>query len=128
MQNFKESVINISRSEAQELPEEQHLPFDKFLTYAYKETNSFNVVLDANQQYRHLDNFMIYYDPIDKQLTIRDNKNTVDMIPLTNLQWENLLKYASKATNNQTQLIQTIVKTLKNISLLLKSVIISFLK
>ncbi|WP_059217676.1 pentapeptide repeat-containing protein [Escherichia albertii] len=96
MQNFKESVINISRSEAQELPEEQHLPFDKFLTYAYKETNSFNVVLDANQQYRHLDNFMIYYDPIDKQLTIRDNKNTVDMIPLTNLQWENLLKYASK--------------------------------
>ncbi|MCV5246600.1 type III effector, partial [Escherichia coli] len=72
---------------------EQYLPFDKFLTHACKSSNSFEVKLDATHQYRHLNNFMISFDPVESQLTIRDNNNETETISLTNLQWENVLQY-----------------------------------
>ena len=36
---------------------------------------------------------MISFDPVENQLTIRDNNNETETISLTNLQWENLLQY-----------------------------------
>ena len=36
---------------------------------------------------------MISFDPVENQLTIRDNNNETETISLTNLQWENVLQY-----------------------------------
>ncbi|MDX5601032.1 pentapeptide repeat-containing protein, partial [Escherichia coli] len=48
---------------------------------------------DATHQYQHLNNFMISFDPVENQLTIRDNNKETETISLTNLQWENVLQY-----------------------------------
>ncbi|EKI33185.1 pentapeptide repeats family protein, partial [Escherichia coli PA38] len=71
----------------------QHLPCEKFLKHACKSSNSFEVKLDATHQYQHLNNFMISFDPVENQLTIRDNNNKTETFSFTNLQWENLLQY-----------------------------------
>ncbi|EHX9203001.1 T3SS effector pentapeptide repeat protein EspX6, partial [Escherichia coli] len=72
---------------------DQHLPCEKFLKHACKSSNSFEVKLDATHQYQHLNNFMISFDPVENQLTIRDNNNKTETFSFTNLQWENLLQY-----------------------------------
>ncbi|EGO9725875.1 pentapeptide repeat-containing protein, partial [Escherichia coli] len=91
--NLKESIFSVLRNDPQHVEKEQYLPFDKFLTHACKSSNSFEVKLDATHQYRHLNNFMISFDPVESQLTIRDNNNETETISLTNLQWENVLQY-----------------------------------
>ena len=91
--NLKESIFSVLRNDPQHVEKEQYLPFDKFLTHACKSSNSFEVKLDATHQYQHLNNFMISFDPVENQLTIRDNNNETETISLTNLQWENLLQY-----------------------------------
>ncbi|EGD0834327.1 pentapeptide repeat-containing protein, partial [Escherichia coli] len=58
-----------------------------------KSSNSFEVKLDATHQYQHLNNFMISFDPVENQLTIRDNNNKTETFSFTNLQWENLQQY-----------------------------------
>ncbi|EJY2107233.1 pentapeptide repeat-containing protein [Escherichia coli] len=91
--NLKESIFSVLRNDPQHVEKEQYLPFDKFLTHACKSSNSFEVKLDATHQYQHLNNFMISFDPVENQLTIRDNNNETETISLTNLQWENVLQY-----------------------------------
>lgn len=91
--NLKESICSVLRNDPQHVEKEQYLPFDKFLTHACKSSNSFEVKLDATHQYRHLNNFMISFDPVENQLTIQDNNNETETISLTNLQWENVLQY-----------------------------------
>ncbi|EGO7871196.1 pentapeptide repeat-containing protein, partial [Escherichia coli] len=91
--NLKESIFSVLRNDPQHVEKEQYLPFDKFLTHACKSSNSFEVKLDATHQYRHLNNFIISFDPVESQLTIRDNNNETETISLTNLQWENVLQY-----------------------------------
>ncbi|EMG5643995.1 T3SS effector pentapeptide repeat protein EspX6, partial [Escherichia coli] len=77
----------------QQVDKDQHLPCEKFLKHACKSSNSFEVKLDATHQYQHLNNFMISFDPVENQLTIRDNNNKTETFSFTNLQWENLLQY-----------------------------------
>ena len=91
--NLKESIFSVLRNDPQHVEKEQYLLFDKFLTHACKSSNSFEVKLDATHQYQHLNNFMISFDPVENQLTIRDNNKETETISLTNLQWENLLQY-----------------------------------
>ncbi|HDW8579263.1 TPA: pentapeptide repeat-containing protein [Escherichia coli] len=91
--NLKESIFSVLQNDPQHVEKEQYLPFDKFLTHACKSSNSFEVKLDATHQYQHLNNFMISFDPVENQLTIRDNNNETETISLTNLQWENVLQY-----------------------------------
>ena len=91
--NLKESIFSVLRNDPQHVDKEQYLPCDKFLTHACKNSNSFEVKLDATHQYQHLNNFMISFDPVENQLTIRDNNNETETISLTNLQWENVLQY-----------------------------------
>ncbi|HBC0107192.1 TPA: pentapeptide repeat-containing protein [Escherichia coli] len=91
--NLKESIFSVLHNDPQHVDKEQYLPCDKFLTHACKSSNSFEVKLDATHQYQHLNNFMISFDPVENQLTIRDNNNETETISLTNLQWENLLQY-----------------------------------
>ncbi len=91
--NLKESIFSVLRNDPQHVDKEQYLPCDKFLTHACKSSNSFEVKLDATHQYQHLNNFMISFDPVENQLTIRDNNNETETISLTNLQWENVLQY-----------------------------------
>ncbi|EKE4281032.1 pentapeptide repeat-containing protein [Escherichia coli] len=91
--NLKESIFSVLRNDSQHVEKEQYLPFDKFLTHACKSSNSFEVKLDATHQYQHLNNFMISFDPVENQLTIRDNNKETETISLTNLQWENVLQY-----------------------------------
>ncbi|HAL6957632.1 TPA: type III effector [Escherichia coli] len=91
--NLKESIFSVLRNDPQHVEKEQYLPFDKFLKHACKSSNSFEVKLDATHQYQHLNNFMISFDPVENQLTIRDNNNETETISLTNLQWENVLQY-----------------------------------
>ncbi|MEL9822013.1 pentapeptide repeat-containing protein [Escherichia coli] len=91
--NLKESIFSFLRNDPQHVEKEQYLPFDKFLTHACKSSNSFEVKLDATHQYQHLNNFMISFDPVENQLTIRDNNKETETISLTNLQWENVLQY-----------------------------------
>ncbi|EOM7099794.1 pentapeptide repeat-containing protein [Escherichia coli] len=91
--NLKESIFSVLRNDPQHVEKEQYLPFDKFLTHACKSSNSFAVKLDATHQYQHLNNFMISFDPVENQLTIRDNNKETETISLTNLQWENVLQY-----------------------------------
>ena len=91
--NLKESIFSVLQNDPQHVDKEQYLPCDKFLTHACKSSNSFEVKLDATHQYQHLNNFMISFDPVENQLTIRDNNNETETISLTNLQWENLLQY-----------------------------------
>ena len=91
--NLKESIFSVLQNDPQHVDKEQYLPCDKFLTHACKSSNSFEVKLDATHQYQHLNNFMISFDPVENQLTIRDNNNETDTISLTNLQWENVLQY-----------------------------------
>ncbi|EJE6879529.1 pentapeptide repeat-containing protein, partial [Escherichia coli] len=91
--NLKESIFSVLRNDPQHVEKEQYLPFDKFLTHACKSSNSFEVKLDATHQYQHLNNFMISFDPVENQLTIRDNNKETETISLTNLQWENVLQY-----------------------------------
>ncbi|EFC2182146.1 type III effector [Escherichia coli] len=91
--NLKESIFSVLRNDPQHVDKEQYLPCDKFLTHACKSSNSFEVKLDATHQYQHLNNFMISFDPVENQLTIRDNNNESETISLTNLQWENVLQY-----------------------------------
>ncbi|HAI9879551.1 TPA: type III effector [Escherichia coli] len=91
--NLKESIFSVLRNDPQHVDKEQYLPCDKFLTHACKSSNSFEVKLDATHQYQHLNNFMISFDPVENQLTIRDNNNEIETISLTNLQWENVLQY-----------------------------------
>lgn len=91
--NLKESIFSVLRNDPQHVEKEQYLPCDKFLTHACKSSNSFEVKLDATHQYQHLNNFMISFDPVENQLTIRDNNNETETISLTNLQWENVLQY-----------------------------------
>ncbi|HGX0591052.1 TPA: pentapeptide repeat-containing protein, partial [Escherichia coli] len=91
--NLKESIFSVLQNDPQHVDKEQYLPCDKFLTHACKSSNSFEVKLDATHQYQHLNNFMISFDPVENQLTIRDNNNETETISLTNLQWENVLQY-----------------------------------
>ena len=91
--NLKESIFSVLRNDPQHVDKEQYLPCDKFLTHACKSSNSFEVKLDATHQYQHLNNLMISFDPVENQLTIRDNNNETENISLTNLQWENVLQY-----------------------------------
>ncbi|EGI4185879.1 pentapeptide repeat-containing protein [Escherichia coli] len=91
--NLKESIFSVLRNDPQHVDKEQYLPCDKFLIHACKSSNSFEVKLDATHQYQHLNNFMISFDPVENQLTIRDNNNETETISLTNLQWENVLQY-----------------------------------
>ncbi|EHE8193195.1 type III effector [Escherichia coli] len=91
--NLKESIFSVLQNDPQHVDKEQYLPCDKFLTHACKSSNSFEVKLDATHQYQHLNNFMISFDSVENQLTIRDNNNETETISLTNLQWENLLQY-----------------------------------
>ena len=91
--NLKESIFSVLQNDPQHVDKEQYLPCDKFLKHACKSSNSFEVKLDATHQYQHLNNFMISFDPVENQLTIRDNNNETETISLTNLQWENLLQY-----------------------------------
>lgn len=91
--NLKESIFSVLQNDPQHVDKEQYLPCDKFLTHACKSSNSFEVKLDATHQYQHLNNLMISFDPVENQLTIRDNNNETETISLTNLQWENVLQY-----------------------------------
>ena len=91
--NLKESICSVLHNDPQHADKDQYLPYDKFLKHACKSSNSFEVKLDATHQYRHLNNFMIAFDPLENQLTIRDNNNETETISLTNLQWENVLQY-----------------------------------
>ncbi|HBB8936346.1 TPA: pentapeptide repeat-containing protein [Escherichia coli] len=91
--NLKESIFSVLHNDPQHVDKDQHLPCDNFLTHACKSSNSFEVKLDATHQYQHLNNFMISFDPVENQLTIRDNNNETETFSLTNLQWENLLQY-----------------------------------
>ncbi|ELK5019787.1 pentapeptide repeat-containing protein, partial [Escherichia coli] len=91
--NLKESICSVLHNDPQHADKDQYLPYDKFLKHACKSSNSFEVKLDATHQYRHLNNFMISFDPVESQLTIRDNNNETETISLTNLQWENVLQY-----------------------------------
>ena len=84
--NLKESIFSVLQNDPQHVDKEQYLPCDKFLTHACKSSNSFEVKLDATHQYQHLNNFMISFDPVENQLTIRDNNNETETISLTNLQ------------------------------------------
>lgn len=91
--NLKESIFSVLHNDPQHVDKDQHLPCDKFLKHACKSSNSFEVKLDATHQYQHLNNFMISFDPVENQLTIRDNNNKTETFSFTNLQWENLLQY-----------------------------------
>ena len=91
--NLKESICSVLHNAPQHADKDQYLPYDKFLKHACKSSNSLEVKLDATHQYRHLNNFMISFDPVESQLTIRDNNNETETISLTNLQWENVLQY-----------------------------------
>ncbi|EMG7697736.1 T3SS effector pentapeptide repeat protein EspX6, partial [Escherichia coli] len=83
----------VLHNDPQQVDKDQHLPCEKFLKHACKSSNSFEVKLDATHQYQHLNNFMISFDPVENQLTIRDNNNKTETFSFTNLQWENLLQY-----------------------------------
>lgn len=91
--NLKESICSVLHNDPQHADKDQYLPYDKFLKHACKSSNSLEVKLDATHQYRHLNSFMISFDPVESQLTIRDNNNETETISLTNLQWENVLQY-----------------------------------
>ncbi|HBD4712895.1 TPA: pentapeptide repeat-containing protein [Escherichia coli] len=91
--NLKESIFSVLHNDPQHVDKDQHLPCDKFLKHACKSSNSFEVKLDATHQYQHLNNFMIAFDPVENQLTIRDNNNETETFSFTNLQWENVLQY-----------------------------------
>ncbi|HAY0265700.1 TPA: type III effector [Escherichia coli] len=91
--NLKESIFSVLHNDPQHVDKDQHLPCDKFLKHACKSSNSFEVKLDATQQYQYLNNFMIAFDPVENQLTIRDNNNETETFSFTNLQWENVLQY-----------------------------------
>ncbi|HCK2115730.1 TPA: pentapeptide repeat-containing protein [Escherichia coli] len=91
--NLKESIFSVLHNDPQHVDKDQHLPCDKFLKHACKSSNSFEVKLDATHQYQQLNNFMISFDPVENQLTIRDNNNKTETFSFTNLQWENLLQY-----------------------------------
>ena len=91
--NLKESIFSVLHNDPQHVDKDQHLPCEKFLKHACKSSNSFEVKLDATHQYQHLNNFMISFDPVENQLTIRDNNNKTETFSFTNLQWENLLQY-----------------------------------
>ncbi|MFP2678206.1 pentapeptide repeat-containing protein [Escherichia coli] len=91
--NLKESIFSVLHNDPQHVDKDQHLPCDKFLKHACKSSNSFEVKLDATHQYQHLNNFMISFDPVENQLTIRDNNNETETFSFTNLQWENVLQY-----------------------------------
>ncbi|EFL5189069.1 T3SS effector pentapeptide repeat protein EspX6 [Escherichia coli] len=91
--NLKESIFSVLHNDPQQVDKDQHLPCEKFLKHACKSSNSFEVKLDATHQYQHLNNFMISLDPVENQLTIRDNNNKTETFSFTNLQWENLLQY-----------------------------------
>ena len=91
--NLKESIFSVLHNDPQHVDKDQHLPCEKFLKHACKSSNSFEVKLDATHQYRHLNNFMIAFDPLENQLTIRDNNNETETFSFTNLQWENVLQY-----------------------------------
>lgn len=91
--NLKESIFSVLHNDPQQVDKDQHLPCEKFLKHACKSSNSFEVKLDATHQYQHLNNFMISFDPVENQLTIRDNNNKTETFSFTNLQWENLLQY-----------------------------------
>ncbi|WP_097422733.1 pentapeptide repeat-containing protein [Escherichia coli] len=91
--NLKESIFSVLHNDPQHVDKDQHLPCDKFLKHACKSSNSFEVKLDATHQYQHLNNFMISFDPVENQLTIRDNNNKTETFSFTNLQWENLQQY-----------------------------------
>ena len=91
--NLKESIFSVLHNDPQHVDKDQHLPCDKFLKYACKSSNSFEVKLDATHQYQHLNNFMISFDPVENQLTIQDNNNKTETFSFTNLQWENLLQH-----------------------------------
>ncbi|END8453364.1 T3SS effector pentapeptide repeat protein EspX6, partial [Escherichia coli] len=91
--NLKESIFSVLHNDPQQVDKVQHLPCEKFLKHACKSSNSFEVKLDATHQYQHLNNFMISFDPVENQLTIRDNNNKTETFSFTNLQWENLLQY-----------------------------------
>lgn len=90
---MKESIFSVLHNDPQQVDKDQHLPCEKFLKHACKSSNSFEVKLDATHQYQHLNNFMISFDPVENQLTIRDNNNKTETFSFTNLQWENLLQY-----------------------------------
>ncbi|END9670537.1 T3SS effector pentapeptide repeat protein EspX6, partial [Escherichia coli] len=85
--------FSVLHNDPQQVDKDQHLPCEKFLKHACKSSNSFEVKLDATHQYQHLNNFMISFDPVENQLTIRDNNNKTETFSFTNLQWENLLQY-----------------------------------
>ncbi|EIV0762201.1 pentapeptide repeat-containing protein [Escherichia coli] len=91
--NLKESIFSVLHNDPQHVDKDQHLPCEKFLKHACKSSNSFEVKLDATHQYQHLNNFMISFDPVENQLTIRDNNNKTETFSFTNLQWENVLQY-----------------------------------
>ncbi|EOK7929378.1 T3SS effector pentapeptide repeat protein EspX6, partial [Escherichia coli] len=91
--NLKESIFSVLHNDPQQVDKDQHIPCEKFLKHACKSSNSFEVKLDATHQYQHLNNFMISFDPVENQLTIRDNNNKTETFSFTNLQWENLLQY-----------------------------------
>ncbi|MED7769689.1 T3SS effector pentapeptide repeat protein EspX6, partial [Escherichia coli] len=91
--NLKESIFSVLHNDPQQVDKDQHLPCEKFLKHACKSSNSFEVKLDATHQYQHLNNFMIPFDPVENQLTIRDNNNKTETFSFTILQWENLLQY-----------------------------------
>ncbi|EKY6588802.1 pentapeptide repeat-containing protein, partial [Escherichia coli] len=91
--NLKESIFSVLHNDPQHVDKDQNLPCDKFLKHACKSSNSFEVKLDATHQYQHLNNFMISFDPVENQLTIRDNNNKTETFSFTNLQWENVLQY-----------------------------------
>ncbi|EMX4158320.1 pentapeptide repeat-containing protein [Escherichia coli] len=91
--NLKESIFSVLHNDPQHVDKDQHLPCEKFLKHACKSSNSFEVKLDATHQYQHLNNFMISFDPVENQLTIRDNNNKTETFSFTNLQWENLQQY-----------------------------------
>ncbi|HFO3617073.1 TPA: T3SS effector pentapeptide repeat protein EspX6 [Escherichia coli] len=91
--NLKESIFSVLHNDPQQVDKDQHLPCEKFFKHACKSSNSFEVKLDATHQYQHLNNFMISFDPVENQLTIRDNNNKTETFSFTNLQWENLLQY-----------------------------------
>ncbi|EEU1437878.1 pentapeptide repeat-containing protein [Escherichia coli] len=91
--NLKESIFSVLHNDPQHVDKDQHLPCDKFLKHACKSSNSFEVKLDATHQYQYLNNFMIAFDPVENQLTIRDNNNETETFSFTNLQWENVLQY-----------------------------------
>ncbi|HGU5174115.1 TPA: T3SS effector pentapeptide repeat protein EspX6 [Escherichia coli] len=91
--NLKESIFSVLHNDPQQVDKDQYLPCEKFLKHACKSSNSFEVKLDATHQYQHLNNFMISFDPVENQLTIRDNNNKTETFSFTNLQWENLLQY-----------------------------------